>query len=186
MNIAISINGVVRDLFGKIKQVHKKYYDSDVEEDLNYENINDLLGFKNDNELLEFLYREAPMEVFGHASESAPNFVRNLNELNGENSEEHTFTLISDEVGRGIPATFWFLAKYGCTIKNIKFYTGGLVNKLWEEFDLIITNDEPIIKSKPNDRVLYTIDSFDGVDSEYTLKTPQKITNLDIFKKENA
>ena len=79
MEIAISINGVVRDLFGKIKQVHKKYYDSDVEEELNYENINELLNFKNDDELLEFLYREAPMEIFGHATEIKNNFIRSLN-----------------------------------------------------------------------------------------------------------
>ena len=47
MEIAISMNGVIRDLFGKIKQVHKKYYDSEIEEDLNYENIKELLKFKN-------------------------------------------------------------------------------------------------------------------------------------------
>ena len=186
MEIAISINGVVRDLFGKIKQVHKKYYDSDVEEELNYENINELLNFKNDDELLEFLYREAPMEIFGHANEIAPNFVRNLNELNGENSKEHTFTLISDEVGRGIPATYWFLAKYGCSIKNIKFYTVGSVDKLWEEFDLIITNDEPIIKSKPVDKKLYTLNVSEEIDSEYILESPDKITSLKMFKNETT
>ena len=42
MKIAISINGVIRDLFGKIRQVHSKYYDSDVQEDLNYDNIKEL------------------------------------------------------------------------------------------------------------------------------------------------
>ena len=126
------------------------------------------------------------MEIFGHANEIAPNFVRNLNELNGENSKEHTFTLISDEVGRGIPATYWFLAKYGCSIKNIKFYTVGSVDKLWEEFDLIITNDEPIIKSKPDNKILYTVGDTTDVDPEYRLKSAQKITNLNIFKKENV
>ena len=53
MNIAISINGILRDLLGKIKKVHKKYYDSDVEEDLNYDNIKELLNFKDQDELLE-------------------------------------------------------------------------------------------------------------------------------------
>ena len=113
------------------------------------ENINELLNFKNDDELLEFLYREAPMEIFGHANEIAPNFVRNLNELNGENSKEHTFTLISDEVGRGIPATYWFLAK-------------------------------------PDNKILYTVGDTTDVDPEYRLKSAQKITNLNIFKKENV
>ena len=110
MKIAININGIIRDLFGKIKIVHKKYYDSDIEEELNYNNIKELLNFKEEDDLLEVLYREAPMEIFGHATEVKNNFIRSLNELVGEN-KDCEFTLISDEVGRGIPATFWFLAK---------------------------------------------------------------------------
>ena len=54
MDIAISINGVLRDLFGKIKQVHQKYYDSDIKEDLNYDNIVKVLDFKDEDQLLEF------------------------------------------------------------------------------------------------------------------------------------
>tara|TARA_R110002153_G_scaffold80947_3_gene205310 strand:+ start:6911 stop:7468 length:558 start_codon:yes stop_codon:yes gene_type:complete len=185
MNIAISINGILRDLLGKIKKVHKKYYDSDVEEDLNYDNIKELLNFKDQDELLEFLYREAPMEIFGHATEIKNNFIRSLNELVGVN-KDYTFTLISDEVGRGIPATFWFLAKYGCTIKNIKFYNIRQVNNLWDEFDLIFTNDEPIIKSKPVDKQLYTLNVSEEIDSEYILDSPDKITSLEIFKNETT
>ena len=185
MKIAISINGILRDLLGKIKKVHKKYYDSDVEEDLNYDNIKELLNFKDQDELLEFLYREAPMEIFGHATEIKNNFIRSLNELAGIN-KDYTFTLISDEVGRGIPATFWFLAKYGCTIKNIKFYNIRQVNNLWDEFDLIFTNDEPIIKSKPVDKQLYTLNVSEEIDSEYILDSPDKITSLEIFKNETT
>jgi len=185
MKIAISINGVIRDLFGKIKLVHKKYYDSDVEETLNYDNVRKLLKFDSDDDFLEFLYREAPMEIFGHATEVKANLVRNLNELTGEH-KEHEFTLISDEVGRGIPATFWFLAKYGCSVKNIKFYNVNSINNLWNDFDLIFTNDEPIIKSKPEDKLLYTFNESNGVDSKYVLESPDKITTLKIFQKENA
>ena len=185
MKIAISINGILRDLLGKIKKVHKKYYDSDVEEDLNYDNIKELLNFKDQDELLEFLYREAPMEIFGHATEIKNNFIRSLNELVGVN-KDYTFTLISDEVGRGIPATFWFLAKYGCTIKNIKFYNMSEVEDLWGEFDLIFTNDEPIIKSKPVDKQLYTLNVSEEIDSEYILDSPDKITSLEIFKNETT
>ena len=185
MKIAISINGIIRDLLSKIKIVHKKYYDSDIEEDLNYDNIKELLNFKDQDELLEFLYREAPMEIFGHAKEVKPNFIRSLNELAGTN-KDCSFTLISDEVGRGISATFWFLAKYGCSIKNIKFYNIREVDNLWGEFDLIFTNDEPIIKSKPTDKKLYTLNVSEEIDSEYILESPDKITSLNMFKNENV
>ena len=180
MKIAISINGIIRDLLGKIKLVHQKYYDSDVEEELTYDNIIELLNFKDQDELLEFLYREAPMEIFGHATEVKSNFIRNINELVSDN-KEHSFTLISDEVGRGISATFWFLAKYGCSVKNIKFYNIREVDNLWDEFDLIFTNDEPIIKSKPEDKKVYTLNISKDIDSEYILESPLEITNLNMW-----
>jgi len=185
MKIAISINGVIRDLFGKIKQVHGKYYDSDVQEDLNYDNIKELLNFKDNDALLEFLYREAPMEIFGHAKEIQNNFIRSLTILMGEN-KDHEFTLISDEVGRGISATFWFLAKYGCDVKNIKFYNVKDINDLWDEFDLIFTNDEPIIKSTPKGKEVYTFNKTKNIDSKYVLESVIEIQNLKIFKKENV
>jgi hypothetical protein len=125
------------------------------------------------------------MEIFGHANEVKNNFIRNINELVGDN-KEHSFTLISDEVGRGISATFWFLAKYGCSVKNIKFYNISEVNNLWGEFDLIFTNDDPIIKSKPEDKKVYTLNTSEEIDSEYILESPVEITNLNIFKKENV
>jgi|TARA_R110000744_G_scaffold380322_1_gene500708 hypothetical protein len=185
MDIAISINGVLRDLFGKIKQVHQKYYDSDIKEDLNYDNIVKVLDFKDEDQLLEFLYGEAPMEIFGHAKEVENNFIRELNQLMSEN-KEHNFTFISDEVGRGIPATFWFLAKYGCVVKNIKFYNIREINDIWNGFDLIFTNDEPIIKLRPKDKEVYTFNKTKKLDSKHTLDSVREIINLNIFKKENA
>ena len=41
MKIAININGVLRDLFGKIKLVHKKYYESNIEEVKNNDKLAD-------------------------------------------------------------------------------------------------------------------------------------------------
>ena len=114
MEIAISINGVVRDLFGKIKQVHKKYYDSDVKEDLNYENIIELLDFKNDDELLEFLYREAPMEIFGHASETAPNFITQISTIHSHRLKIEFFELLCS----GLLLILIFPFRVGNTINN--------------------------------------------------------------------
>ena len=185
MRIGISLNGVVRDLLGKIKVIHEKYYETKIENELSIDNLKDDLGFETDDELIEFMYREAPMEIFGHAKEVKNNLIRELNMLANKN-KDFSFTFISDEVGRGISATFWFLAKYGCTIKNIKFYTRDKVDELWEDFDLIITNDDPIINSKPANKKLYTLKEIPGVDSETILESPDKIIELDIFKIENV
>ena len=185
MRIGISLNGIVRDLLGKIKVVHEKYYETKIENELSIDTLSEDLGFDSDDDLIEFMYREAPMEIFGHAKEIKNNFIRDLNGLINDN-KDFSFTLISDEVGRGISATFWFLAKYGCVVKNIKFYTIDKVDRLWEDFDLIITNDDPIINSKPDNKILYTLKESPGVDSKTILNSPDKIIELDIFKNENV
>ena len=59
------------------------------------------------------------------------------------------------------------------------------VEDLWGEFDLIFTNDEPIIKSKPEGKLLYTLNKSDYVDSSHILDSPEKITTLEIFQKDN-
>ena len=74
----------------------------------------------------------------------------------------------------------------GCSVKNIRFYNISEVENLWDEFDLIFTNDDPIIKSKPVDKKVYTIDTSKEIESEYILESPIEITNLNIFKKENV
>ena len=185
MKIGISINGIMRDLLSKIKSVYEKYYEIEIANTLTIDNLQAELDFKNNDDLIDFLYREAPMEIFGHAKEVDDNFIRDLNSLVMDN-KNHTFTILSDEVGRAIPGTFWFLAKYGCMVKNIKFYTRDTVNMLWDEFDLIFTNDEPIINSKPEDKLLYTFNDLNKVDSNYVLESPNKIINLDIFQTEDV
>jgi hypothetical protein len=122
MNVAISINGIFRDLLGKIQEVHQKYYESEIDGELTNKNVKKKLGFKNTKQYLKFLYEEAPMETFGHAKESENNSFIHLNNFLMEHNHLNV-TLITDEVGRGIPATLWFLAKYGSQVKNIRFLT---------------------------------------------------------------
>ena len=184
MKIGIGINGVVRDLLSKVRNVYEKYYTKKIEGELTYDNLIELLEFKNYDELVDFLYVEAPMEIFGHAKESENNIVIELNKLQMDNPELE-FTFISDDVSRGIPATHWFLAKYGSQIKNIKFYKRGDVDKLWEHFDLIFTDEKSIFNSTPKEKLVYTIGDCPSVSPEFKLKNPRDLINLEIFKKEH-
>ena len=45
MRIGISINGIVRDLLGKIKIVHEKYYETKIENELSIDTLSEDLGF---------------------------------------------------------------------------------------------------------------------------------------------
>ena len=179
MIIGISINDIVRDLWTKIKAVHEKYYDSKIEGNLTENNSLKKLNF-NEEELLDFLFEEAPMEVFGHSKEVGVNFIRALNEFSIQNPDFKIY-LISDEIGRGISSTFWFLAKYGCQIKNIKFIRQKEKPEIWNDFDVIVTNDKNIAKHKPTNKILISSKKFKLVDLKF--KKPGDILNLEIFRK---
>lgn len=179
MNVAISINGIFRDLLGKIQEVHQKYYESEIDGELTNKNVKKKLGFKNTKQYLTFLYEEAPMETFGHAKESENNSFIHLNNFLMENKHLNV-TLITDEVGRGIPATLWFLAKYGSQVKNIRFLTKEDKPNVWNDFEVIITNDSDIVKSKPKNKVLITLDSKGN--SKFKIKKIKEVFELSIFK----
>ncbi len=179
MNVAISINGIFRDLLGKIKEVHQKYYESEIDGELTDKNVKKKLGFKTTKQYLKFLYEEAPMETFGHAKESENNSFIHLNNFLMENKHLNV-TLMSDEVGRGIPATLWFLAKYGSQVKNIRFITKDDKPNVWNDFDVIVTNDSDIIKNKPKEKVLITVNCRGN--STFKVKKIREVFELSIFK----
>ena len=181
MKIGISINDIMRDIWSKIKQVHEKYYESEIEGEVTEENILKKLNFEDDAHLLDFLFEEAPMEIFGHSKEVSANFIHGLNESVLKN-QSHEITLISDEVGRGIAGTYWFLAKYGCQIKNIKFIRQKEKKNIWDDFEVIVTDDEKIIKNKPINKMLISTKKFKNVD--VSVKKPIEILSLEIFKNE--
>ena len=118
MKIGISINEIVRDLWTKVKSVHEKYYDSKIEGELTEKNVLEKLNLDEDS-LLDFLFDEAPMEIFGHSKEVSNNFIRALNEFIVSNPNLEIY-LLSDEVGRGISSTYWFLISTR-KFKNVDF-----------------------------------------------------------------
>jgi len=96
MRIAIDVNGVLRDTIGKITQLYQKHLIDDYQNEFDNEtyqldssgntelevvkpfkyqilsevtslNLRDHFTFQSDEELYNFMYREFPMQIFGHA-----------------------------------------------------------------------------------------------------------------------
>ena len=174
MKIAITINGILRDVNSKIKYVFEKYNDTTIEDISSEDNLQEKLGFSSQTEVYNFLYVDASMEIFGHSKETEHNIFNQLNDLVMDRDVE--FFLISDELGKGVPATLWFLAKYGSLCKNIKFYTTHNLNKLLKEFDYIITKDKNIISQVKNSKT--KIINYDSSLEESTDDTLNKLNNL--------
>tara|TARA_R110002051_G_scaffold241753_2_gene302190 strand:+ start:1701 stop:2273 length:573 start_codon:yes stop_codon:yes gene_type:complete len=158
MVISININGVIRDVLSKFEQVYEKYTDREVLSPVITPNLMEYVEFSDDNELLEFLYDEAPMEIFGQAKEIENNVISHIGELYKEMPDNYILRMVSDDFGRAKPATLWFLAKYGLVCDEIIFYTTKTIDSVWEKTDLFITSDTDIIKSKPKDKKLVVID----------------------------
>ena len=174
MKIAISINGILRDVNSKIKYVFEKYYQTSIEDIQPEDDLQKKLGFSSHTEVYNFLYVDSAMEIFGHSKEVKNNIFYELNEIATE--KEWEIYLISDELGKGVPATLWFLAKYGCLCKNIKFYNAHNLKELFKEFDYIITNNKDILDKSGNYKS--KIMNYNSSLEKSTDKTLNKLTQL--------
>ncbi|MHA1988369.1 MAG: hypothetical protein ACW98D_17175 [Promethearchaeota archaeon] len=129
--------------------------------------------FESRSDLNEFQYREASLEIFGHADELHKNLVSRLNEfaMDIEDEEEHELQLISRDVYNAIPATCFFLSKTACKLKNIRFVNEP--EEKWDGIDVLITANPIALKNKPDGKISIKIKtSYNGdIDSDYEFDT---------------
>jgi hypothetical protein len=165
MKIYISINGVLRNLIDRIDYIYNTYYiDTEAEMDESDNFLYDIIyPIKNDDlkkyfkfhtreEFEQFLYIDLALNIFGHANASYPQVFFDLNNFMYEN-KNFEFTLIDlDGFGKSIPSTLFFLSKYGCLCKNIKFIKSKEIKKEWKNCDIWITDDKNIIDLCPQNK----------------------------------
>lgn len=183
MTISISINGVLRDILAKVQQVYEKYEDRKVKSDIITPDLMKYTHFNTDEDLYNFLYTDAPMEIFGQASEIETNVISHLVELYKDMPTNYKLIIASDDLGKAKPATLWFLAKYGLVCDEIVFYTTKTLPKLWKKTDLFITSDVDVIKTKPKNKKLIIVDRIYNENFNCELKI-NNLKELDSFDAE--
>ena len=172
MKIGIEINGVLRDTLKKVQHEYEKWYLNEnlkelklIEEDSTIESkiISDVtsleltkhLSFKDEDEVYNFLYKEHTMEIFGHAGSVEYNGMSDLNDFYFDMRDSHEIIIVSDEIGKSKPASLFFLAKFGCLVENIKFYSEITINSLWDSIDILLTANPNLLLNHPtNKRVI--------------------------------
>lgn len=193
MKIAIDVNGVLRDTIGKMEQVYQKFFIDDYvmeegEEKFEYslelpvtsENMMDHFKFPSKDSFYDFLYVDFPMNIFGHAASTFPNTFTTLNEIYQDLRNNQEMWIISEEVQKSKPATLFFLSKYGCLIENYLFYSEVTFDRVWDNFDLVLTSNPKILSSKPSGKktvkflTTYNVDS----PSDYTIESLEEFTKL--------
>lgn len=196
MKIGIEINGVLRDTLKKIQQEYEKWFLNEVwkelkliedEKDIERKVISELtsldigkhLAFKNDDEIYNFLYKEHTMEIFGHAGSIEYNTMNDLNDFYLEMRDKHDIIIVSDEIGKSKPASLFFLAKFGCLIENIKFYSEITLNSMWDSLDLLVTANPKLLLSHPENKTLIKFESSynSEIQLHHTITTIKELKN---------
>lgn len=196
MKIGFDINSVLRDTFLKAEQIYQKHYiDEFVDEETSSFNedeqkwvvenntngfeyklnlpVTDLDSlekhfiFPNKDEIFNFFYVDFPMQIFGNASSMEPNTFNYLNDIYEKLRDNHEVFVVSDEIQKSKPATLFFLAKYGCLVENIKFFSNLTLDNMWENIDILITSNPNLINKKPKNKIIIKYKTTYNVDCKY-------------------
>jgi len=171
--IGITLNEVLRDFIGQLAYTYEKYIGSvDLTEDqiTNFDLI-EYFKFDTIDKMNKFIYDEAALEIFGHADQLHDNIMNSFNNLimDIEDEEEHEIEIVSREIIKSVPATFFFLSKLSCKIKNIRFVKN--YEDYWNGIDVLITANPKALESKPENKISVKINTSynDSNSSEFTL-----------------
>jgi 5'(3')-deoxyribonucleotidase len=173
MKIGISINEVLRDFIGQFAYTYDKYVgETDIKEgDVTNFNLIEFFKFEDITQFNRFLYLEAPLEIFGHADQMSDglmnhfnNFIMDMNDFG-----EHEIELVSREVDKAIPSTYFFLSKTSCRVTNVRFVKQ--YEDKWKGVDVLITANPKALEAKPNGKISVKVKASynDGVSADYEI-----------------
>jgi hypothetical protein len=195
MKIGISINEVLRDFIGQFIYTYDKYIVPELEangvtvpdleiEDVTSFNLMDHFEFKDINRFNTFLYLEAPLEIFGHADLMSDGLMNHFNNflVNIKDDEEHEVFLVSREVDKSIPSTYFFLSKTGCKADKIQFCSNN--ENEWDGIDVLVTANVIALENKPQGKISIKVKSpyNKDVKADYEIDTLLDFINDEEFR----
>jgi len=146
-NIYIELNNVIRDINSKTVQIYKSdNLEHELPEEYNGEDLQEYLNFDSKEDLLEYMYVECPMRIFGYSNECTEGTSLMLNEFYKKYRDIYNITIFSNEIEKSKPATLMFLARMGILVDSIEFFPLEDFTTVNEKADIIITNNQNIIK----------------------------------------
>jgi len=195
MKIGISINEVLRDFIGQFIYTYDKYIVPELEadgvtvsdleiEDVTSFNLMDHFEFTDINRFNTFLYLEAPLEIFGHADLMSDGLMNHFNNflVNIKDDEEHEVYLVSREVDKSIPSTYFFLSKTGCKSDKIQFCSSN--ENEWDGIDVLVTANSIALENKPQGKISIKVKSpyNKDVKADYEIDTLLDFINDEEFR----
>lgn len=187
MRIGVELNGVLRDTLKKIQEVYEKWYieNPHKSEEFEYEVISDLetlnirnhLKFIDDDELYNFLYKEYPMEIFGHAGSVEYNGMNDFNDFYVNMRDKHDILVVSDEIGKSKPSSLFFLSKFGCLTETVKFYSESTINSLWDSIDVLLTANPNLLLNHPKEKYVIKYECLynEDIKTEFSIQSIKEL-----------
>ena len=181
IRLAIEVDGVLRDTFAKIESIYQKFFIDELElvdEDFQYKitepfDTNDYrnhFAFKTEEEYLSFLYEEFAMQIFGHAPSTSMSTFQDLKEITYNLRDECEIVLISEQVGKTKPATLFFISKFGCETDKVVFFNKKNLDKIWDEFDIILAASPTLLTNDSNKTTIKFEKSYNSnIDVNHTI-----------------
>jgi len=155
MKIGITLNEVLRDYVGQLAYTYDKYVGENgvTEEDITNFNLIEFFKFEDINKFNTFLYLEAPLEIFGHADQMSDGLMNHFNTflMDIKDDEEHEIEIVSREIDKSIPSTYFFLSKTSCRIDKVRFVS-DYASK-WDGLDVLITANPQTLEAKPSGKI---------------------------------
>jgi hypothetical protein len=124
------------------------------------------------------MYEEFAMEIFGHSPSSEMSTFYDLNDLIVKYKDNVKFLLISKQIGKTKPATLFFISKFGCEIDKVVFYNKLNKDKIWDEFDVLITANPELLEEHENKTTI-------KFETTYNLENDNKLVITSIKDLEN-
>jgi hypothetical protein len=201
MKIGITLNEVLRDFIGQLAYTYDKYVEESgvTEEDITHFNLIEFFKFDDINKFNTFLYLEAPLEIFGHADQMSDGLMNRFNTflMDIKDNEEHEIEIVSREIDKSIPSTYFFLSKTSCRADKVRFVRD--YSQKWDGLDVLITANPETLQAKPSGKISvkvkttynkdvtadYEIDSILDFIKDETLREKilnSKITNYEEIK----
>jgi hypothetical protein len=144
----------------------------------------DHFEFKDINRFNTFLYLEAPLEIFGHADLMSDGLMNHFNNflMDIKDDEEHQVYLVSREVDKSIPSTYFFLSKTGCKADKIQFCSNN--ENEWDGIDVLVTANVIALENKPQGKISIKVKSpyNKDVKADYEIDTLLDFINNEEFR----
>ena len=131
---------------------------------LNLDGLTDPMGltakfkFESKESFLRFLYEEMAFEVFAKTNlvyaDVMLDFLQLQEHLRSQNIE---LEVVSKEIANSKPATLFFLAREKCKLNNLRFVSN--YEKIWDEYNIVITADNYLIENKRSRKKLFKIET---------------------------